>query len=315
MQISSKNSSRGYLIGTSATVLLSFTGILISYLNTTYHLPSLVLAFWRDCFVVFGLVVALGSLSRNRLGLEASHWQFFILYGLTLAIFNAMWTFSVQFNGAAVATILAYSSPAITAILSHLILKEQINQVKLLSIVLSLLGTVLVSGAVNPSAWKVNSLGILFGLLTGLLYACYSLIGKTAANKSIDPWTTMLYGFGIAVLFLFLFNLVGNATDGENLFSNFLWLGTSFSGWAILFFLGIGPTIGGFGLYLMSLNHLPATVANLIAALEPAFTAIWAYLLLHEQLTVIQLAGSLLVFASVILLRVGEERVVIAVVD
>ena len=308
MQQSSKNSSRGYLIGVSATILLSTTGILISYLSTTYRLPSLVLAFWRDCFVLFGLIVVFTLFSRARFRLGGSHWKFFILYGLTLALFNSMWTFSVQFNGAAVATVLAYSSPAITAILSHLLFKEEINRVKLTSIILSLLGTTLVSGAADPSAWKINPLGILFGLLTGLLYACYSLVGKTAANKSIDPWTTMLYSFGNAIVFLFLFNLAMNALGGQSPFSNFLWLGTSLSGWGILFFLGVGPTIGGFGLYLVTLNYLPATVANLIAALEPAFTAIWAYFLLNEQLTFIQLVGSLLVFASVILLRLGEGR-------
>ncbi len=308
MQESSKHSSRGYLIGISATVLLSFTGILISYLNTAYNLPSLVLAFWRDGFVVFGLIVAFTLFSRARFRLGSSHWQFLILYGLTLALFNSMWTFSVQFNGAAVATILAYSSPAITAILSHLFFKEEINQVKLISIALSLIGTALVSGAVDPSVWKVNSVGILFGLLTGLLYACYSLVGKTAANKSMDPWTTMLYGFSNAIIFLFLFNLIVNTLGGQGVFSNFLWLGTSVSGWGILFFLGVGPTIGGFGLYLVSLNYLPATVANLIASLEPAFTAIWAYFLLREELTFIQIIGSLLVIASVILLRLSERR-------
>ena len=118
----------------------------------------------------------------------------------------------------------------------------------------------------------------------------------------------MLYSFSNAIVFLFLFNLLINTLGGQNLLSNFLWLGTSLSGWGILFFLGIGPTIGGFGLYLVTLNYLPATVANLIAALEPAFTAIWAYFLLHEQLTFIQIIGSLLVFVSVILLRLGEGR-------
>jgi drug/metabolite transporter (DMT)-like permease len=118
----------------------------------------------------------------------------------------------------------------------------------------------------------------------------------------------MLYGFSSAVFFLFLFNLVMNKAGGQTLFGNFLWLGTSLSGWAILLFLGVGPTVGGFGLYLMSLGYLPATIANLIGALEPAFTAIWAYLIFHEQLTVVQLLGSLLVFASVILSRLGESR-------
>jgi DME family drug/metabolite transporter len=315
MQNTSQNSLRGYLIALGATAFLSFTGILISYLNQTYNLPSLVLAFWRDTFVAAGLVVVFALFSRNRLRLDRSHWKFIILYGLTLAIFNAMWTFSVQFNGAAVATVLAYSSPAITAVMSHWILKEEINRVKLISIVLSLLGTALVSGAVDPSVWEVNPLGIMFGLFTGFLYACYSLIGRTAANKSIDPWTTMLYSFSNAVIFLFLFNLLTNLFGGGSLFSNFLWLGTSTIGWALLIFLSLGPTIGGYGLYLVSLGYLPATVANLIASLEPALTAIWAYFLLNEQLTLVEIVGGVLIFASVILLRLGEGRGAVAVLD
>ena len=314
MQGTSRNSSPGYLIGLTATVLLSFTGILISYLNRAYQLPSLVLAFWRDAFVVFGLVVAFALFSRGRFQLRQPLWSFFLLYGLSLSLFNSMWTFSVQFNGAAIATVLAFSSPAMTAVLAHYILHEQINRIKLLSIALSLPGIVLVSGAADPTAWKVNAAGIAFGLLTGFTFACYNMLGKTSSNKGIDPWTTMLYGFTSAVVFLFLFNVLLNTMGGKGALASFLWLGSSISGWTLLFLLGIGPTIGGFGLYLVSLGYLPATVANLIGALEPAFTAIWAYLLFHEQLTVIQVIGSLLVFASVILLRFGEERKVASMV-
>ncbi len=221
MHEKARNSSTGYLIGLSATVFLSFTGILISYLNRIYSLPSLVLAFWRDCFVALGLIIVFSLFSRNRFRLDRSLWAFFILYGLTLSLFNSMWTFSVQFNGAAIATVLAFSSPAMTAVLAHFILKEQINGVKLSSILLSLLGTVLVSGAVDPSAWKVNASGIVFGLLTGLFFACYTLMGKTSSNKSIDPWTTMLYGFSSAVFFLFLFNLVMNVAGRQASFWKF----------------------------------------------------------------------------------------------
>lgn len=302
-----KSSSTGYLIGLTATVLLSFTGILIDYLDRTYQLPSLVLAFWRDVFVVSGLVVAFGLFNRGRFKLHSSLWSFFLLYGLSLSLFNSMWTFSVQFNGAAIATVLAFSSPAMTAVLAHFILREQINRIKLLSIALSLPGIALVSGAVDPAAWKVNAAGIAFGLLTGFTFACYNMLGKTSSNKQIDPWTTMLYGFSSAVIFLFLFNVLLNSLGGQPALGNFLWLGTSLGGWSVLLLLGLGPTIGGFGLYLVSLGYLPATVANLIGALEPAFTTIWAYLLFREQMTVVQVVGSLLVFASVILLRFGEE--------
>jgi drug/metabolite transporter (DMT)-like permease len=299
--------SRGYAIALTATVLWSFTGILISYLSKTYALPSLVLAFWRDLFLSIGLALIFALFSRARFHLDRSHWTFLVLYGLTLAVFNSLWTFSVQYNGAAVATVLAFSSPAMTAILSKIIFKERFNRVKILSIVLSLLGTFLVSGAHDPANWRVNPLGITFGLLTGLFFAFYNLEGKRASDQSIDSWTALLYSFSIATFFLLLFNLGVDGFSGKPLLSDMLWLGNSVSAWGVLVFLAIAPTLGGFGLYTLSLRYLAPTVANLIATLEPALTSIWAYFLLREQLNSIQWIGSVMVFTGVILLRWGDK--------
>jgi drug/metabolite transporter (DMT)-like permease len=315
LQTYNSNFSRGYVIALTATVLWSSTGPLISYLSKTYALPSLVLAFWRDLFVSLGMLVGLAVFSRARFHLHRSHWRFLILYGLTLAVFNSMWTFSVQYNGAAVATVLAFSSPAMTAILSRLVFKEQFNRVKIVSILLSLIGTVLVSGAHDPSVWKLNPSGIIFGLLTGLFFAIYNLEGKAASDRHIDSWTALLYSFGTASVFLFSFNAGFNSLAGEAPLSNLLWLGSSLSGWGILFFLGVAPTLGGFGLYTLSLRYLSPTVANLIATLEPALTAVWAYLFLHEVLVGAQLIGSLILFTGIILLRLGEKPELVPVME
>jgi drug/metabolite transporter (DMT)-like permease len=86
-----------------------------------------------------------------------------------------------------------------------------------------------------------------------------------------------------------------------------LWLGDSVKGWGILFFLGVAPTLGGFGFYTMSMRFIPATTANLIATLEPVMTAVWAYFFLSELLTGSQLFGGLLILAGVILLRASEK--------
>jgi len=308
MKTQSSSFSRGYFIAITATVLWSTTGVLISYLSKNYQLPSLVLAFWRDLFVSFGMLVGLLAFSRTRFHLDRNQWPFMIFYGLTLAIFNSMWTFSVQYNGAAVATVLAFSSPAMTAILSRIIFKENFSPIKIISILLSLVGTILVSGAIDPSAWKLNPAGIIFGLLTGLFFAFYNLEGKHASDQSIDSWTAMLYSFSAAAIFLFLFNISANTFAGKFALADLMWLGNSVSGWSILFFLGVVPTLGGFGLYTLSLRYLPPTVTSLVATLEPALTAIWSYIFLSEILTGIQLIGSLILFTGVILLRTGENN-------
>lgn len=305
-----QNTSRGFIIALTATVIWSTTGPFISYLVVTYSLPSLVLAFWRDLFVAFGMSVGLLIFSRRLFSLERRHWVFMVLYGLTLAVFNSMWTFSVQYNGAAVATVLAFSSPAMTAILSRIVFKETFNWVKVVSIALSFLGTILVSGAADPAAWKLNPLGIVFGLLTGLLFAVYNLEGKAASDRHIDSWTALLYSFGSATFFLFFFNIASDLfITRQPALSNMMWLGNSLPGWGLLFFLGVAPTLGGFGLYTLSIRYLSPTVSNLVATLEPVFTAVWSYLFLSEVMNGIQLGGSFLLLLGVILLRTADRKV------
>jgi len=307
--MTASNSSRGFIIALIATLFWSTTGPLISYLVKTYSLPSLVLAFWRDLFVAFGMVVGLLIFSRARFSLDRKYWGFIILYGLTLAVFNSMWTFSVQYNGAAVATVLAFSSPAMTALLSRIIFKETFSRIKVISIALSFIGTILVSGAADPAMWKLNPAGIIFGLLTGLFFAFYNLEGKVASDKHIDSWTALLYSFGIAAVFLFFFIIANDLfITNQSPLTDLLWLGKSFAGWSILFLLGVIPTLGGFGLYTLSIRYLSPTISNLIATLEPVFTAIWAYIFLSEVLTNVQLGGSLLLMFGVILLRLGNRE-------
>lgn len=294
----------GYTICLVGTVLWSSTAIFIRYLTETYQLPALVLAFWRDAFVFLALGAFFLIRSRRRLSAGRKNLGFLFAYGVVLALFNATWTISVAENGAAVATVLAYSSAAFTALLGWRLFGERLGPVKIIAVTLSLAGCVLVSGAYYPAAWQVNPLGVASGLLSGLAFASYSLMGRAASHRGLYPWTTLLYAFGFAAVFLLAYNLFPAAGG----FSNLFWLGNSGTGWAVLFILAVGPTIGGYGLYTVSLGYLPASVANLIATLEPAFTAALAYLFLGERLTPAQWSGSVLILAGVLALRLRDEQ-------
>jgi drug/metabolite transporter (DMT)-like permease len=300
--------THGYLIALISAAILSTTAIFIRYLTQTYQLPALVLAFWRAGFVALTLLPALGLLRPALLRVSRPHLRYLSIYGLVLAIFNSLWTLSVAFNGAAVATVLAYTSAALTPQLGWWLLKERLDWAKLLAVAICLGGCVLVSGALNPAVWQSNLVGILTGVLSGLGYATYSLMGRSAAQRGLSPWTTLLYTFSFATAFLLLFNLApGGILPGAAARpADLLWLGDSLAGWGILLLLAAGPTVAGFGLYNVSLSYLPSSVANLIATLEPAFTASFAYVLLGERLNGVQIGGSLMILAGVLFLRIYE---------
>ncbi len=302
--------TRGYAIALVSAVVLSTTAIFIRFLTQTYAMPALVLAFWRDSFVVLTLLLVLGIFRPALLQAGRRHLPYLAGYGLVLALFNSLWTLAVALNGAAVATVLVYSSAAFTALLGWWLLKERLDAVKLGVIALSLAGCVLVAGALDPAVWNTNPQGLLTGVLSGLLYAIYSLMGRSASQRGLNPWTTLLYTFAFAMLFLLGFNLLpGGVLPGSAArLADFLWLGGSLVGWGALFLLAAGPTVLGFGLYNVSLTYLPSSVANLIVTLEPAFTTVAAYFLLGERLDALQLAGSGVILAGVLILRLHEGR-------
>ena len=307
---SRSNLTRGYGIAVASAAILSTTAVLIRYLTEVYHLPPLVLAFWRDSFVALTLLPILGLRRPPLLPPGRQHLVYLILYGLLLAVFNSLWTISVALTGAAIATVLVCSSAAFTALLGRWILKERLDGAKLLAVALSLSGCVLITGVLGPAAGRANLLGVITGALSGLGYAIYSLMGRSASQRGLNPWTTVFYTFGFAAVFLLLFNLLpGISLPGAAARpAELLWLGDALAGWGILFLLAAGPSVAGFGLYNVSLSYLPSSVANLIATSEPAFTAVIAYFFLGERLTGMEIAGSAMILAGVVLLRVTEGR-------
>ena len=300
--------TRGYVIALVGTAIWSSTAVFIGYLTTRFHMPPLVLAFWRDLIVAGVLFGTLALVARPLLHLGRRNVPFFIFYGFVLAVFNALWTVSVTLNGAAVATVLIYISPVFTALAGWRWWGERLNALKIGAIVLSIAGCAFVSGAYDPTTWQVNPTGILVGVATGVAFAAYSLFGKASSRRGVDPWTATLYSFAFGTAFLLLVQRP----------DTLLWLSRPLAtgpggwheaalGWGTLVVLAVGPTLCGYGLYTVSLTHLPAATANLITTLEPALTAVLAYVFLGERLTIPQFLGGGLILIGVVIVRFSER--------
>ena len=302
------SSTRGYTAALASSLLLSTTAIFIRYLTETYTIPAVLLAFWRDLLVALTLLLALVVLRPALLRPGRRHLGYLAVYGILLAVFNALWTLSVALNGASVATVLVYSSTAFTAVLAWRFLRERLDWAKGLAVIVCIAGCALVVEAYDPAVWETNLFGILAGLAAGLGYAVYTMLGRRSSQLGLNPWTTLLYTFGFASIALLIFNLlpgelIPGAARGTG---ELLWLGDSLAGWGILLLLAAVPTLGGFGLYNVSLVHLESSVANLVLTTEPIFTVLIAYFLLGERLSLAQIAGGLMILAGVVLLRQHE---------
>lgn len=298
--------AKGYLIGLVGIIFWSTTGVLISYLITNYKIPALLLALWRNIFVCVALAPVLLISHRSLLQIDRSQIAFYVFYGFVLAVFNSIWSLSVQANGAAVATVLGYSSAGFTAILAFWLFHEKLGLPKIAAILLSLSGCVMVSNAYRLDMWKLNPLAVSTGLLSGLLFAAYTLFGKEVARREVNAWTSMLYSFGFGALFITVFNLFPALPGAAGSFGALI-PRMPLNGWLILILLAFFPTVIGFGLYNTSMNYLPASITNLLATLEPPMTTIEAYIFLHERMTLIQIVGSLVILSAVLIVQLEQE--------
>lgn len=290
---------RGYVIVLGGTFIWAMTGIVVKILLTQYAVAPVTIAVWRVLIVTGFMLSALAVLDGRALRFAPRDLGLFLVYGsVGIGIHQLVWIASVQYNGAAVATVLIYTAPALVTLLAARFMNEPITRHKVLALVLTLIGCALVARVYETAHLQLNALGILAGLGSAGTFATYSLLGRFATRR-YSAWTTLCYAFLFGALFL-----LPLAVWLDNLIPSQL----TWDGWGWLMFLALVPTLGGFASYTLGLSYLPASIASLLAAFEPVTTALLAFWIFGEVLTPPQMVGTALILVSVILLRPQHNR-------
>lgn len=245
----------------------------------------MVVVTWRALIGAAMLAGVLGVWRPALLRVRARDLPFFLLYGFAGVTLNFWLYFSaVKYTSLAIAITLLYTYPVFVAILSRLFLGEWLSRAKLGAIGLTLGGCALVAQAYEAELVRLNLTGILFGVLTGLSMAAYSILGKRALAR-YAPSTVVLYAFAAGTLFL----AVGS---GARLLAAATYPAVA---WAWIVGLALVPSLGGYGLYTLGLRDLPASRASVIATWEVVTAAAIGWLAFGERLAAPQVLGAALV--------------------
>jgi drug/metabolite transporter, DME family len=78
-------------------------------------------------------------------------------------------------------------------------------------------------------------------------------------------------------------------------------MGSGPTPWLLLLALALGPTLGGYAMFTISLRHIPGRIASLIVVIEAPISTLLAVLLLGEQIVPVQVAGMVCVLAAAVL--------------
>jgi drug/metabolite transporter (DMT)-like permease len=272
------------------------SAIFVKLLTTDAEISALALAFWRDLTTFIVLLTGIMLLRRKWLRVQRADLGWLVGMGVSLGTFHVLWNLGVFLNGAAVATVQQAAMPAIVAIAAWLIWRESLTWTKILAILMTFVGTVLVSGLGDASLVRLGIGGFLVGLGIPVMYASWNLFGKRI-RRTYNPVTTLTYAFGVGALVLLPFQFF-TPQPWPLAPTTPLW----FTGLILI------STILPFTVYTLALGWLPASVATILAMSEIFFVAVYAYVLLGERLTPSQILGAVLVIGGVLVLSWGRRR-------
>lgn len=274
------------------------SGIFIKLILATDPVSSLLLAFWRDT-ATFAVFLAL-SLCINPRQLKVKREDVIWLTGMgvILGIFHVVLNLAYQLNGVSITTIQMAAMPAIVLIAARIIWKEPLSPVKVFSLIVISLGTLLVSGLLQSNLPEVTTGGILIGFSVPALYASWSLFGK-ALRSGYSALTTLTWAFGIAAMVLLPCQMfTGIILPPAVPFNSYLW----FAGLICI------STAAGFLAFIFALGRLPASVATILIMTEIVFAVAYANTFFNETLSAADIAGAILIMTGVALTAAHRNR-------
>ncbi len=214
------------------------------------------------------------------------------LIGILMAFYQVSYFTAVQSLGAAVAALITLcTAPAMVATIAALATKERLTGKILAAMACALLGTVLLIQVRPGEATLSESLGgVGWALASAFGYSAMVVISRDLAGR-YHPVQPFAIGLGFGALLLLI---IGAA-------SGFVWT-YPIAGWGLLVYLALVPTALAFGIFLVGMQHTPATVASIATLLEPLTSTLLAWLLFNEKLSPLGILGAILLCVAMLLL-------------
>ena len=293
----------------AAILAVSTASIFIRFAQASA--PSLVIAALRLTFATLLLSpVAVARHSKELKGLTKSELILGFISGIFLAAHFATWITSLEYTSVASSVVFVATGPLWVALLSPILLKEQMTRAAIVGLVIAILGGTII-GLADACTWD-NGLrcpdlsqvlrgramwGNFLALIGAWTVSGYLIIGrKLRVRMSLIPYIFFVYGIAALTLLVIMF-AAGHSPLGYAA-QTYLWI----------FLLAAIPQLIGHSTFNWALGYLPAAFVAVTTLGEPIGSAILAFILLKETPAPVVIFGGILILFGIYLASKGEQK-------
>jgi len=282
---------RGYVSIVIASILWGTMGILAKLAFGYGIVPETLIAL-RLAVSFATLAAGLGLFRKEAFKIQKTDILMFLVLGVFAIAFQRIsYFYAVNLTTATVAAILFYTYPVFVTLFAVLSWKEKLDRAMLLAIVMAFSGVALVVRIYDVASLNTDFVGLLFGLLSSLLFVLYFVMIKGLRDR-YSNWTLSVFGDGIGVLTLL--PIIYFSASNIVKFSAELWL--------LILAIAWGPSLLAYLLYSYALKYVDASKGSILGVIEPLSAALFSASILREELEVLQVVGIALALTGVALL-------------
>ena len=240
------------------------------------------------------LVTGLLLTDRDKLKIVPKDIWLFIGTGLmSIVFFNICYFTSIKYLTLSMASVLLYTAPFFVMLMSLFLFHEKMTIQKGIALILAFSGCVLTAGIIGGEVSSITEFGILIGLGSGFGYALYTIFGRLALKK-YHPITITTYTFLVAAVGILPFCDAGKMIQLSMENTGVL---------PYILILSVVCTVLPYFLYTKGLKHVEGGKASVMAFVEPMVATLIGIFLFHEQMTLLNMTGVVLIFAAIVLLN------------
>ncbi len=243
---------------------------------------------------VLGLIALALACPKPLRGTSPRQEATFALAGLCgVCLYYLLENIALTYTTASNVGVIVSVSPFFTALLSHLVLQEDRPKANFFAgFAVAMAGIFLIS--FNGVQLKLDPAGDVLAALAALNWACYSVVTKkiSAYGYPTILVTRRIFCYGIAFMLPALF--LSDFKLGLARFGNPIYLFN-------IIFLGLGASALCFVTWNFALKVLGALRTSVYIYMVPVITVAASALILHERLTPLAAAGTLLTLAGLVL--------------
>jgi DME family drug/metabolite transporter len=289
----------GYALILTAACLWATLGLFYRSLVEDYGLSRQVVVAFRAGVAALALAAGLALRQPAALRIRRSDLPFFLVFGIFgVAAFYLSYIAAITAGSVALAAVLLYTAPIWIAIWAVVHDDEALEGARLAALGLAVIGCALVAQAYDPAQLKLNGPALLYGLLSGVGYAAYSLWSAAGTRRGYNAWTVVFYSLGIGAVVLFAIAPVHETLKA---------LRTP-AAWPLLLGVGLLPSLLAPICFTLGLQHVRTSNASILATVEPVAAAGLAWAFLGEALSLPQIAGGGCVLLAVLILVRSKVR-------